>query len=162
MRTNKRMDLLIGDMHNNTTSNIRVNLSQLLKLLDPTFKNVHGCLIIDNNNENEPSEVNFERILKIHSDKTGYEASCNEVRINDFIESEDIEIRDLLSIGFTILDIWALKLKKSYPSSQFCLIISCHEKNVFIRFHQVRENEQSWLLDELEKYKDTAIAVITV
>lgn len=158
MRINTKMNNLLKKIDINNISDTNINLNQLFKLIKPTFKIIHGCLIIDNNDEVEPSKVNLERILKIHGDKTGYEASSNEMRINDFINSETNEFKNVLAIGFMILDIWSIRLKDSYPNYRFCLIISSHEELVTLRFHQIRDDENNWLSDDLESYEEAAIA----
>lgn len=161
MQANSKMITLMNNKLIYEESNASILLNKLLKLLKPTLKNVHGCLVIDNNNEIESENVNFERILKIHGDKTGYEASVNEVRINDFICGNNINFRNVLMLGFDVLDSWSNLLKKEYPQKKFCLMISCQNEFVTLRFHQVREGESRWLLDDLEKY-DSAIAVETI
>ncbi|CAM2897755.1 hypothetical protein HAHI6034_01790 [Hathewaya histolytica] len=123
----------------------------------PNFKEVHDCIIIDMNNEINVENVNFKRILSMFRDRTGYEASCNEIRINDYIDySDEIGILQLAEI---IVDTWKYKLKIEYPQYKFCIILSFREGYVTMRFHVIRENENSWLKADLDEYKNEAIMV---
>lgn len=161
MQKNSKMVTLMNHMSLNEESDANISLDQLLKLLQPIIKNVHGCLVIDNTNEIKCENINLDRILKIHGDKTGYEASNNEMRINDFVDGNSIDFKDVLALGFNILDFWSNRLKKEYPDNRFCFIISCESEFVTLRFHQIRENESRWISDDLERYED-AIAFKTI
>ena len=43
-------------------------------------KIIKDCIIFDENGKLEESKINFDRILKLVGDWTGYEISCNELR----------------------------------------------------------------------------------
>jgi hypothetical protein len=135
-------------------SDAMISLSHLLMVLNPIIKNINGCLIIDNNDEIKVEKVNFDRIIRIHGDKTGYEASSNEIRVNDLVDGKSVDFKAVLALGFNILKVWSINLKRKYPDSRFCLIITCENDSVIIRFHQVRDNENEWLIEDLEQYTD--------
>lgn len=161
MITNARMKNLINDLFLYQDSDATLQLNQLLMVLNPIIKNVQGCLIIDNNNEIEAEKVNFERLLKIHGDATCYEASNNEIRINDFVDGDSIDVKGILTLGFNILEVWSNRLKRDYPDGKFCLIITCENESVTLRFHQIRDDESGWLAEDLEQYTD-AVAYTTI
>ncbi|MBS4537551.1 hypothetical protein GOQ27_03700 [Clostridium sp. D2Q-11] len=158
IKTNMVMDDIIDDIDFFNISTVNVDVSQLLNVFNPKIKDVYGCLIIDNNDEIQLNDINFHRIISMYGDKTGYEASCNEIRLNDYIKGDIYEVKDVISLGFMILNIWSLILKESYPNYNFCLIISSNKKIVTLRFHIVREEENIWLSDNLQDYKDEAVA----
>lgn len=97
----------------------------------------------------------------MYMDKTGYEASNTETCINCFFE-----IRISMELGTKIalmaLEVWILQLKSMEAQSNFCLIMSCNEDHVEIRFHKMHENEKMWLDEELENYKDGAVGYVIV
>lgn len=157
IRTNKNMIDLLEKAKIKKEEVIKISTDNLSKIMSPNFKEVHDCIIIDMNNEIKVENVNFKRILSMFRDRTGYEASCNEIRINDYIDySEEVAVLQLAEI---IMDTWKYKLKTEYPQYGFCIILSFSEGYVTMRFHVIRENESSWLKADLDEYKDEAIMV---
>lgn len=154
MKANKAMKDLMKDIKKNATLKTIIDFNQLFKLLNPKIKSINGCLFIDNNEKIKPDKLNFKEMLKLYGDKTGCEASYNEIRVNDFVHGNTNSFADILSMGFFVLDIWGLKLKYNFPDSSFCLIMSVDEEYVILRFHKVRGNEISWLADDIEGYKE--------
>ncbi|HAG42625.1 MAG TPA: hypothetical protein DCL31_03625 [Clostridium sp.] len=109
------------------------------------------------NNGIKEENINFKRILSMFGDRTGYEASCNEIRINDYIDcSDEFSVIQLAEI---IMDTWKYKLKTEYPKYRFCIILSFIEGYATLRCHVVRENESPWLKDDLDEYEYEAIMV---
>lgn len=157
IRTNKNMISLLEKAKIKKEEVIKISTDNLSKIMSPNFKEVHDCIIIDMNNEIKVENVNFKRILSMFRDRTGYEASCNEIRINDYIDySDEVAVLQLAEI---IMDTWKYKLKTEYPQYRFCIILSFSQGYVTIRFHVIRENESSWLKADLDEYKDEAIMV---
>lgn len=134
-------------------------LSGIQNVMNPKFKNIHGCLIIDNEDALTEEKVNIQRILNMYGDKTGYEASCNEVRINDFLEDEGLTENELIQLGLIIADKWREKLGKSFQKNQYVFILVSNEGYVTLRFHMKRDEEKEWLNYDLEKYQE-AVAVM--
>ncbi len=134
---------------------IKVNPKDLFNILFPKCKEVFECIIIDQNDEIFEEKINFPRIISMYGDRTGYEASCNEIRINDYVESTNIS--NLLQMGKIAMESWENKLKMDYPEHKFSIILSVNDENVTLRFHKRRDNEKPWLKEDLEGYKDEAI-----
>lgn len=136
---------------------IKIHPDKLSTIMLPRFKEVYDCIIIDMNNEIKEENINFKRILSMFGDRTGYEASCNEIRINDYIDySDEFAVIQLAKI---IMDTWKYKLKSEFSKYRFCIILSFSEGYATLRCHSVRENECSWLKDDIDEYKDSAIIV---
>ena len=157
IRANKKMRDLLEESKIKKEEVIKISIDNLSKIMSPNFKEVHNCIINDINNEINVENVNFKRILSMFGDRTGYEASCNEVRINDYIDYSDEAA--VLQLAEIIMDTWKYKLKAEYPQYRFCIILSFSEGYVTMRFHVIRENESSWLNADLDEYKDEAIMV---
>ncbi|AVQ47802.1 hypothetical protein C7M60_18785 [Clostridium botulinum] len=90
-------------------------------------------------------------------DRTGYEASCNEIRINDYVDVYDDY--NILSLSKVIIQAWKYKLKTEYPEYKFLIILAYREGYATLRFHVFRENEGTWLVNDLNAYKEEAILV---
>ncbi|KHD36729.1 hypothetical protein NL50_09405 [Clostridium acetobutylicum] len=157
IRTNRNMIDLLEKSKIKKEEAIKINIDNLSKIITPNFKKVHDCIIVDIDNEIKVENVNFKKILAMFKDRTGYEASCNEIRINDYIDYSD-EIA-VLQLGKIIMNTWKYKLKTEYPQYSFSIILSFSEGYVTMRFHVIRENESSWLNTDLDEYKDEAIMV---
>lgn len=154
--TNRRMKELLQSISNSIhKEEIRWNIQQMNKLFCPSFQKVKDCMIITEKNVCELEKV-FDSIIETYTDKTGYEASNTETRINYYIENE-ISVETSIQIAFMVIGIWALRLKQLEPESKFCFIICSDEDFVEIRFHKVRDNENLWLEEDIESYQDEAI-----
>ena len=88
----------------------------------------------------EKLEAAFDKALEMYMDKTGYEATNTEIRLNSYFE-KNISME---------------------PHSKFCLILSCDEEHVEIRFHKIHPGEKMWLDENLEDYPEEAIGYAIV
>lgn len=159
--TNSKMKNLLEHISTHSSSEeVSLNVQQLKNLFSPSFKKVKDCIIITEKNIDD-LEVAFDNMIKIYGDKTGYEASNTETRINCYIENE-ISVVTGIQIALVVIEMWGLKLKRIEPDSQFCFIICSDEEHVEIRFHKVRNNEIRWLSDDLESYSDEAVGYVVI
>jgi len=128
-----------------------VNKTELNKLLNLSIKQVKDCLIFSERTI-EDLENSFETVIKKRfGDKTGYEASLTETRINSFFERE-ISVEDAMRIALLVIPAWNKRIKEILPDAKICFIISSDGTNVDIRFHQVRKSESAWLSGDIEAY----------
>lgn len=156
IKTNKNMTSLLEKVEM-TEKIIQINATELTKIMFPTFKEVYNCIVVDMNDEIKEENINFKRILSMFGDKTGYEASCNEIRINNYIDClDDVTV---IQFGKIIMDAWKYKLKSEYPKYKFCIILSINKGYGIIRFHVIREDESQWLTNDLDEYADESIIV---
>lgn len=158
---NKKMERLLNNALNPSAEDkLKVEIEKLKNLFFPSFKQVKDCVIISEESVDR-LERSFDKALEINMDKTGYEASNTETRINSFFENS-ITKELGIKIALMVLDVWVLQLKKIESQSKFCLIISCDEENVEIRFHKVHSNEKMWLAEAIESYQDEAVGYAIV
>lgn len=102
--------------------------------------------------------IDFDFILKRFGDRVGYEASRNEIRVNDYIIEGSFN--SIVKLSFKIIEILKYKLKLRYPNDKFCIVFSSDKEYVTLRFYKIRENENSWLNEkDLDRYVDEAIMV---
>lgn len=159
--TNSKMKKLLEYSSNyQSTEEINLNMQQLKQLFSPLLKKVKDCIIITEK-EIDKLEIAFDNMIKMYGDKTGYEASNTETRINCYFENEISTVAGT-QIALMVIEIWGLRLKQMEPNSQFCLIMCSDEEHVEIRFHKVREDEDRWLSDNLEVYSDEAVGYVIV
>ena len=157
---NKKMKNLLEQVFKDLgTEELRLNVNQLKILFQPCFKKVKDCVIIAEESVEE-LEKGFDNAVKMYTDKTGYEASNTETRINCYFENE-ISMMTGTQIALMVIEVWALKLKQMEPDSKFCLIMCSNEERVEIRFHKVR-NDERLLADDIESYKSGAIGYVVV
>ncbi|ACD21845.1 hypothetical protein FDE76_07605 [Clostridium botulinum] len=105
-------------------------------------------------------ELDENKILSVYYDRTGYEASYNEFRIEDYFDSYIGKPMDGLALAIKLSEIWEYKLKRDFPSYKFHIIIGFDGNFTTIRFHRFRDEEGSWIaLDNLDEYNGESIAV---
>lgn len=158
---NSKMQNLLEHIY--TSSNIEkleLDIKQLSPLFFPPFKKVKDCVIITEKDVVQ-LENNFNNILQVYMDKTGYEASNTETRINDYFENE-ISMEAATQMALFVIEIWSLQLKILDPGSTFCFIISSDSQRVELRFHKVRTDEFGWLDNDIESYKDEAMGYVEI
>ena len=158
---NSKMKNLLNDISACTnTENLTLNLHQLKSLLSPSLKKVRDCIIISEKSIDKLG-ASFDKIIKTYTDRTGYEASNTETRINDYFQN-DISMITGTQIALIVLNIWALQLKQIEFTSKFCLILCVDENHVEIRFHKIHHGESMWLEENLECYKDGAVGYVII
>ena len=158
---NSEMKKLLKDISDHpSVENLKFNFSELYDLFFPKFKKVKDCVIISKKSANE-LEMFFDRAIKMYFDKTDYESSHTETRIDCHFEGE-VSMTAGTQIALITLEIWALRLKQIDPDSKFCLIMCSNEDRVEIRFHKVRENEIKWLADDINSYQGGAVGYVIV
>ena len=124
-----------------------------IKLVD------NQIVVIDYNNKLKDNMLNYEWITSTYKDFTGYEASCNKMRLSDYIHLEGIPIWPFM---INYLDRLKRELRENYPQFGFTIIVQLQDVDTEIRFHVTRENEIGWLVDDLDQYSDAAILVCTI
>lgn len=149
------MDSILEQINNGKSEVITILPNALQELIFPNTKRVNDCIIIDNKDEVIPEKVNYGRVISMYGDQIGYEASCNEVRISDYIkEGEKI---DEVRLALIVMQGWKYKLKKEYPQYNFCINLICTNEYTTLRFYLCRGNEKRWLKKDLESYLEEAI-----
>ena len=159
--SNNEMKKLLKEVSEHPSIEIlKFNFSELHDLFFPKFKKVKDCVIIAEESVEELERF-FYRAMEMYQDKTGYEASNTETRIDCHFEGE-VSMMAGTQIALIALEVWALSLKQLDPDSKFCLIMCSNEDRVEIRFHKVREDEGMLLADDLEGYKGDAVGYVIV
>ena len=143
-----------------SSEGISLNMQQLKSLFFPSFKSVKDCIIITDK-DIDKLILSFDNVIKMYGDRTGYEASNTETRVNCYFENE-ISMETGTRIAIMAIEIWSLRLKQMEPESQFCFILSSDEERVEFRFHKIHENEIMWLANDLESYNDGAIGYVVI
>lgn len=121
--------------------------SNILELCDDIVlktKCINDCILYDAQGNLEHKKINWDFVMKINKDLTGYEVSHNEILLEDnifFVDDIMIFLEELKH-----------QLEHKFPFKQFCFIISYSERGA-LRFHTYRPNEGLWVSSELEKYE---------
>ena len=123
------------------------------------IKVIDECVVIvDFNNEMNHGGLNHDWILSQYGDYSGYEASCNEMRISDYIDINNIQPAPFI---LRLIENLKLILKRKCPQFNFVLIGIIRTDVIEIRFHSLRYNEKGWLSEDIDEYKE-AIIMLTV
>lgn len=157
-KVNQNMKRILKNINNKKENIIKIDLNELEKIINPNIIEVHDCVILDLENRIVKQNIDFDFILKRFGDRVGYEASRNEIRVNDYIIEGSFN--SIVRLSFKIIEILKYKLKLRYPNDKFCIVFSSDKEYVTLRFYKIRENENSWLNEkDLDRYVDEAIMV---
>lgn len=154
---NQKMKLLIGSLDKKNILDSTILIKDLSNLLFPRIVEAYDCLILDIDQTLDPKTINFEKAIELLGDRTGYEASCNKIRINDYISYNEGNELDVVVFALDLLKIWEYRFKRDYPNITFNLIMSYGDGYVTIGFHILREDEPRWLADDLDTFKQEAL-----
>lgn len=117
----------------NTIVNEIVNKTKIIK----------DCTIFDIDASLEEDKINFSEILNMVGDWTGYEVSCNEIRISQ----EVVNASEILTLADKLSNLLYKKYNKN-----IVVCISLFDDEIELRFHTLREDERLWLDKNLDKY----------
>jgi hypothetical protein len=126
--------------------------AQLQELLDEGFCEMDDCVFFARfaNRVKTASQSDF-------PDRTGYECFVNHVHVDDYLEAGAASAPLLATIGVAFARRLAEML--SARNGGFVVIVGSDDLSSSVRFHRAR-NGESWLSDDLESYRDEAIAVL--
>ena len=147
----------IGNISYTEISNEKVQ-----KLLSSEFIEWDGCILLEAVNDKNNLDTCF-KPNKYYQDRTGYEAFCNHIHMSDYSpEIEECPPKSLI-LALKILEVWEVKLMKSFPGIKFHLILSHDEFGSVLRFHKYRLAEGPWLnVDNINGYTEQGIMLKVV
>lgn len=135
-------------MKNELQGKIQVECSNqvecFVKSIVSRVKKIRDCIIYDERGILKEENINFERVLKMAGDWTGYEVNCNEVRFSKNCVPKEQIVDFLQRLGDLLSQVAMGEKVVTY--------ISFYERDVEVRFHKSREDEKHWLVDNLDKY----------
>lgn len=142
----------IGNISHTVITNEKVQ-----KLLSSEFFEWDGCILLGAVNDKNELDTRF-KPNKYYKDRTGYEAFCNHIHVSDYFpELEECPLQSLI-LALRILEVWEVKLMRSFPGIKFHLILSHDEFGSVLRFHKYRHEEGAWLnIDNIDGYTEQGI-----
>jgi hypothetical protein len=156
------MDTIIEEVLNYDCTNSSITIENICLLLCPKFKEVDGVIFLNLSDDSIPNKINIEKVIQIYGNLTAYECSCNEIRINDYIQYTEGDGRCILKFALLLQKNWIAKIRKEYPSCKFCFVLSYDGEFATLRFHKIRENESFFLTDDLESYTEEGILEVKI
>ena len=144
---NTQMKKIISN-ENNQKCDEKIHV--FLKGIVSKTKIIKDCVIYDEGTDE--SDVDFDSVLKIAGDLTGYEVGCNEFRY----ERNEILTYPYLNIATDLNDM----LKSKYRNRKFVIYVCVGDDYIEIRFHTYRETEISWLDEDLNKYDQPILCLM--
>ena len=101
-KVNQNMKRILKNINNKKENIIKIDLNELEKIINPNIIEVHDCVILDLENRIVKQNIDFDFILKRFGDKVGYEASRNEIRVNDYIIEGSFN--SIVKLSFKIIE----------------------------------------------------------
>lgn len=135
---------------NPTIENCDNNTNMILEDILKKTRKIKESIIYDEEKIDE-SAIDFKRVFKFVDDWTGYEISCNEIRIEKVMLSTNQYVTFANTLGEM--------LKNKYKERDFVVYICLNDDYIEIRFHVYRENEGLWLNGNLNMYNNPILYV---
>jgi hypothetical protein len=139
---NLKMKMVLDEKSQKQNSDFVVN-DIVNNIVKNTIK-IKDCIIFDDKGKIKEKDIDFEWVLDIYGDWTGFEVGCNEV----FLSYDLLGIEDIISM----LKKLKTRLLKKYKERKFCIIVSLENQNIILRFHTYRENEGMWITEDINSY----------
>ena len=128
------------------------NIIHISKDIVGNTKQINGCVIFDREGIVKEENINWDLVLKVNKDLTGYEVSCNELTLS----IDSIPISQILHF----ICLFNFELSNKFRNRNFGIIAIIDSGMINLRFHTYRENEGLWLTDDFEKYMEPIIYCI--
>lgn len=144
LNSHMKQILSTGRIDNQIVERIKIQAEDLIS----KSKDIHECVILDLDGRLDSGKINLSRVLMFAGDRTGYEASCNEMRFS----IDDVPVVGIPEFAEAVLHCLSAK----YQNKQFCIYVSFEGQNLDLRFHTYRPDEGTWLKRDLDSY-DTPI-----
>lgn len=143
------MNQKMKDLLNRDEDNQSQNIDYIIKTIMEKVKLVNNCVIYDRYDRVQEDKSIFSKILKSVGDYTGYEMNFNEIIFS--IEEIGIINCDYLAMRFLQI------LNAKYIDRKFFVFISVHDDTIELRFYTIREDENPWLMEDLDNYDDPIV-----
>lgn len=154
LNSNERLKKIIKEAQYIDKSMISMELENSERLFNKGIVPIFDTSILIDYDEQisiESAEKNFDRLIKLNGDKTGYECSNNEIRLIDYIDNSDLTVSEQWILGLTVMN--NLIQKKNFPT-EFIFYFSYDDNNLLtIRFHKFRKEEGLWFSGDIENYE---------
>jgi len=128
---------------------------RLAAALDGGFEEVTGCVVLRR-------FADSARLTSLtdHGDETGFEAFVNHVHIEDMLDDTTSQ-SELLKQTLAYAVCVAERLSVAFPAKSFEIIVSVDDSHT-VRFTTARQDQPSWLADDLEGYEAEAVMALVV
>ena len=113
------------------------------------IKIIHECVVYDKDEEIQEQQIDFDKIIALTGDWTGYEIGINEIII-------DLPLRCCPVFGDRFYDV----LTEKFRGRKFVIYIYAYEEMMVLRFHTYREEDGLWLDEDLNKYSEPILCII--
>lgn len=123
----------------------KIDINKLSERICADTKYVNDCILYDENGSKNIDNINWEWVIQINGDYTGYEVNCNEIILPDEIFSA----KNLLKFSVELKK----HFKSKYPNKNICFVFFYTDKGI-LRFHTYRAEEGLWLSSDLDNYKE--------
>ena len=137
---NEKMEKVLNDEEQECSE----QTTELLKNIVAETKLVRNCMGYDKAGNLKEENIDFDGILEIVGDWTGYEAGCNELRL----PLQSIQPEQYLAFAEGL----GRLLSDTYGGRECAVYLLLVDDEIELRFHTIRENEPLWLDENLDAY----------
>jgi len=153
VKTNRKMEALLDEIHDENLDDPKALPQKLVSLLNAGFVEADECIFLAALRKAAPVQrMDF-------PDRTGYECSVNHIQVEDYLENGGLPPIELLGRGIALAREIVDRLSRLRGPKHFRVIVSSTGPTCAVRFHTVRPDE-SWVAKNLDGYQEEAIAVL--
>ncbi|MBU8685293.1 MULTISPECIES: hypothetical protein [Bacillus] len=159
MKFNKLMKSYLNEINTNGKLIKEYNISDIFERIVPEVIEWDSCVLIKNIESTDlPDYFSPNRFIK---NRTELEIIHNHFHLDEYTNKECSPLQ-LLSKGIQIMKKIESVLKEQFPRLSFYLAMSFDKNDLdcTIRFHTIRENEECWLDEDLESYREAILVYI--
>ncbi|MFK4567041.1 hypothetical protein [Enterococcus sp. UD-01] len=146
---NTKMHMVARNAKLSENNHITFSLNKLDQFFNIKIQSIFDCILIVDDEEIVLDKEQFTEVIKMYGDKTGYEASNNELRIIDYIDDRNISKESQYLLGKSFIKNLSNRISKKIVS-----YFSFDDELLTIRFHIFREKDGLWLNEDLEQFEE--------
>lgn len=138
------------------TENFEIDFKAINTLFNKKIIKVYDAYIIEEVEEDisiESIKNNFDELIHMNTDLTGYECSVNDFRLVDAFDKENFNLSSTQQFVLGRIIMRNLISKKNFPTPSV-VYFTFDEGILSMRFHKYRPTEGLWVSKELENYEE--------
>jgi len=120
-----------------------IELNSIMRFLWPRFIEIEECIFVMTEVGSQ-EKMNFDSLSKMFGDKTGIEAFFSHQHMMDIIKEFSKRPKDGFRFSLKLMEMWACKLKNTFPNYKFHLVLFFDGKDSILRYYRLRDSEPAW------------------
>lgn len=152
---NRKINKIMESSRGIDTS-FEIKSNNLDYLFNQKIVRVNDTYLIENAGDSisiESIKKNYDDLIRLNTDKTGFECSINEIKLLNNFENKKFNLSSEQQFVLGGIVMKNLITKKNFPVP--CVVYFTYDDGqLSMRFHKFRSNDGLWISDNLEDYEE--------